>query len=626
MLLQRLCELRKKIEYSTPESYKIKQVHFVIEIGLDGRFLGLSPLGESEGKRQACLEMPVPDRIRGGKSPEPLLFTDKPQYLLGISDPKEPGKALSPEDAHQLFLQLFQEVFDACASDDEATPFLEATQGFLFGEGRVQAAQELAQRYEDRDQRAKKEQIYDKAQQPQKNNLFTLRVEDVFLHNLPCVQEFWADLCRKGSAGKNKKTNTKKQDDGEHGVLRCLVTGKEAEIARLHDEVKVGPQNCQLVSANNQAFLSYGHKQSYTSPVSQDAMKAYTEAMRYLLEEKQHHASVGGTYYLFWSKNDLSGLPLDIFDDAQPEQVTALFQTVFSGRQGDLDLVEPYDFFAVSLRYNQKRMIIRDYLETTLASLKNHLAQWFQGHAIFVSPTDEQADQVRYFGIYHLASAFTRNASREFKEMEKLSPAILDALFHAAMKGTPLPLSLLAHLMTRLRNDGRLVHSPQRAALLRAILNANQATESPMSEKLDLQQHHPAYLCGRLFAVLEDLQRAALGKVNATIADRFMGTASSAPASVFGRLLRGAQPHLQSLRKKNEPAYIAIQQRIEEILQYLQAFPHVLPLKEQGVFALGYYHQRHATRAEIRARKELKELASLLDDDRNVDASEENAA
>lgn len=67
--------------------------------------------------------------------------------------------------------------------------------------------------------------------------------------------------------------------------------------------------------------------------------------------------------------------------------------------------------------------------------------------------------------------------------------------------------------------------------------------------RLDPANRDQAYLCGRLLAVLEATQRAALGDVNATIVDRYFGTASSAPASVFGRLLRGAQPHLGKLRR-----------------------------------------------------------------------------
>jgi CRISPR-associated protein Csd1 len=135
--------------------------------------------------------------------------------------------------------------------------------------------------------------------------------------------------------------------------------------------------------------------------------------------------------------------------------------------------------------------------------------------------------------------------------------------------------------------------------------------------ELDPDNQSAAYLCGRLLAVLEEVQERAIPGANATIIDRFFGTASSAPASVFGRLLRGAQPHLAKLERDNRGAYVALQQRLESILSGIKVqragtqytgFPSTLTLQDQGLFSLGYYHQRAADRAGAiaagRARRE----------------------
>ena len=117
---------------------------------------------------------------------------------------------------------------------------------------------------------------------------------------------------------------------------------------------------------------------------------------------------------------------------------------------------------------------------------------------------------------------------------------------------------------------------------------------------LDPDNRDPAYLCGRLLAVLEAVQKAAVPSANTTITDRFFGTASSAPASVFGRLIRGSQAHLGKLRRDRRSSYEALQRRLEEILEGLpgtRAFPKILTLEGQGLFSLGYYHQRAADRA-----------------------------
>ena len=121
--------------------------------------------------------------------------------------------------------------------------------------------------------------------------------------------------------------------------------------------------------------------------------------------------------------------------------------------------------------------------------------------------------------------------------------------------------------------------------------------------QLQTERTEAAYHCGRLLAVLEQIQQAALGRnVNTTIVDRFYGTASTAPATVFGTLLGQAQPHLSKLRRSNrENAAYALQNRLEEVLLKLPNFPRTLTLQEQALFALGYYHQRAHDHAQAAA-------------------------
>jgi CRISPR-associated protein Csd1 len=103
-------------------------------------------------------------------------------------------------------------------------------------------------------------------------------------------------------------------------------------------------------------------------------------------------------------------------------------------------------------------------------------------------------------------------------------------------------------------------------------------------------QSHRAYKCGRLLAVIERIQSAAIGNPNATLTDRYYGSASTAPASVFGVLLRMTQPHLSKLRKQNQGQAIALERALQDAMP--DYFPTTLSLTEQGLFALGYYHQR----------------------------------
>lgn len=108
---------------------------------------------------------------------------------------------------------------------------------------------------------------------------------------------------------------------------------------------------------------------------------------------------------------------------------------------------------------------------------------------------------------------------------------------------------------------------------------------------LNENSSNPAYLLGRLFAVLEKVQQEAIPGLNATIKDRYFTTACASPATVFPVLLRLSQHHIS----KAAYGYVS-ERRIEEILDKLDVeenpIPNHLDLDEQGVFILGYYHQR----------------------------------
>lgn len=122
--------------------------------------------------------------------------------------------------------------------------------------------------------------------------------------------------------------------------------------------------------------------------------------------------------------------------------------------------------------------------------------------------------------------------------------------------------------------------------------------------KLDPDHPNPAYHCGRLLAVLDEVQRLAIPGINDTVVDRFYGTASSAPLSVFPRLLKGVRPHLAKLERDHPRAYGALDRRLGEIQGRLSSFPRILTLEEQGLFALGFYHQRAFDRQQAREASE----------------------
>mgnify|MGYP001544862907 CR=1 FL=1 len=137
-----------------------------------------------------------------------------------------------------------------------------------------------------------------------------------------------------------------------------------------------------------------------------------------------------------------------------------------------------------------------------------------------------------------------------------------------------------------------------------------------MSEELDPSCATPAYVCGRLFACLAYIQafernpsKHGFG-ANAAMVNGYFGSASTAPRTVFGSLLRQTQFRLNKLKESHARFVTSRNVEMEQCSQRLgnaenwhATFPPMLNAIEQGQFALGCYHQRAAYRAAAVERK-----------------------
>jgi CRISPR-associated protein Csd1 len=236
--------------------------------------------------------------------------------------------------------------------------------------------------------------------------------------------------------------------------------------------------------------------------------------------------------------------------------------------------------------------VVRDWIDTTIWNAKTNLARWFAWQRI-VAPTGEFE---RPLGIRALAGATVR-------DLKDLPTPTVRALFRTALVDVPLPTSMLYQVVRRCRAEQQV--SRQQAALIKLVFGSQKVfTQEDDMVELDLENPNPAYRCGRLLAVLAEIQRNAIGK--AVLVDRFYGTASSAPASVFSRLLRGARPHLAKLDRDRPGVAFALERRLEEVSSGITTFPTTLTLQEQGLFALGFYHQRAHDRKAAADHKQTK--------------------
>ena len=112
---------------------------------------------------------------------------------------------------------------------------------------------------------------------------------------------------------------------------------------------------------------------------------------------------------------------------------------------------------------------------------------------------------------------------------------------------------------------------------------------------LDKDNTDIGYRLERLFAIVEHIQNNAVPGANAKVRDRFFGAGAATPRRIFPVILKNAQHGLAKIRKEKPGWAITLDKSLQEILDNVDpknGFPATLPLEKQGMFVLGYYHQR----------------------------------
>ncbi|MFD2334442.1 type I-C CRISPR-associated protein Cas8c/Csd1 [Cohnella sp. GCM10020058] len=610
-LYQRYQDLAADPDSGISELYFSRgKVSYVLELERDGSLSDVKSVKVQNGKKWVPLQLQVPEQPSRSNGINPYFLTDKAEYVIGYYAGGE-GEALTAKKAADASRKF--EAFRALTREVLADSLSEATLAVLAFLDRWQPEnvrnEPLLQTYmEDLDKGI------------DTGLAFRLRgaEEDVLIHSIEAVKTAWIRY-------------RQSRDAVSEYDAQCLVTGMPGSaIAKTHDKIK-GVRNAQqagasLVSFNFRAVESYGKEdqQSYNSPVSKIAAFGYSTALNHLLSSPRNRMFVGDMTIVFWSGRSAAAMDIEEFfsgmvnpyrDEANEDtSITAsLKEAVKRLRQGKelrAESVPQGDtpFYVLGLSPNNARVAIRFFWQGNLDQMVCRLGQ----HAADYALTAPEGQQDGTPSIYRILEE-TRRVGSDGKKVGDEPPSRLGGeLLRAVIQGSAYPYSLYTSIINRVRADG--IVGPLRAAMLKAQLTRyvrthdSQFDKEALSMSLNTETTEPAYRLGRLFAVLERAQQEAAGgagRLNATIKDRYFNSASSNPAAVFPILIKLSQHHMSKAK------YGDFRDRdMQEILDGVDKFPQHLSLEGQGLFILGYYHQKQAFSAQIKAASEAKQEAA----------------
>jgi CRISPR-associated protein Csd1 len=427
------------------------------------------------------------------------------------------------------------------------------------------------------------------AEIPSGNLVFRLEGEDDYVHNRPALRQAW------------ERYKAAQSTDAERA--QCLVTGEQdAPIARLHTNFGgFGQDKPTLVGFNQPSFKSYnltrGKNNGTNASVSETAMFQYTTALNMLLADTRHRVQMADTKVLFWAEREaeeeesLFGILLGgkepENDENSARHLKGLLASFRTGKppSEELFLRKDVRFHILGVSAAKTRLVIRFFYADTFGNLLERIGQ----HTRDIEIVGERDDKklTRPFDIL-LETAVGKDFS---KKRDNIPPLLEGALLRCILDGSPYPYSLYNAILTRIRADKKIDHV--RAGVLKGFLNRNARRDKQkemMTVALNLAEKNQGYLLGRLFAVLEKAQYDALGKVNATIVDKYLNSALATPQMVFNVLLPLFEKHVSKSEK-----YFT-KKTVQEILDEFPSsgFPQVLNAEDQGKFLIGYYHQKQS--------------------------------
>ena len=544
-----------------PEGFENKEIPFIIVIDKQGKFVQFEDTRELKNKKKVARTFLVPKGLgrSGSKSYEVSnLLWDHYGYVLAYAGEKRQEQA---DKQHVSFTANVNELKQALPDDAGVA----AVAAFLASAEEKSKVMQAAN--------------WTECAKVKGCNLSFRLVDEAV--DLVCQS--------KAVRAYVSQVNQTQSDNVQKGI--CLVTGKPAPIARLHNAVKgVNAKPAPFTSVNLSAFESYGKEQGFIFPVGEQAMFEYTTALNTLLAG-ENRFRIGDVTAICWSEKStpleesLASLINGGGKDNPDEHIDAvktLYKSLYNGQYQKPDGKEK--FYLLGLSPNSARIVVRFWHETTVAALSESIAAWYDDLQMV---RGENSPYPEYMPLPRLLGNLVLDG-----KMENLPSDLIAQITDAALNNRVLPVSLLQAALLRNKVEQRITYG--RASLLKTYINrairaGRLKNMKELTMSLDRNRQDIGYVLGRLFAVLEKTQAEANPGLNATIADRYFGSASSTPIAVFGTLMRLLPHHLNKL--EFEGRAVQLQWEIRQILEHCQRFPNHLNLEQQGLFAIGYYHE-----------------------------------
>lgn len=577
----------------TDFNYSKEDVSFVIIINEDGLVKRVNDL--REGKKGVKMAVPYHSG-RSGEKPPSYFLCDNSKFLLGYG---KDGKDLKYFDEYiERAKNLHMEILKN--SDSYYKSILEKF-------------------FDNRDKNI--EIIKEKDSEVFNNGFIVLRFgdDDKYIHDQIEIKEAFRSY-RKSVVDKVKKSKNKRLKIGT-----CLITGDvNVSIARTHKEIRGvygGTNQPKFVSFNQKAFESYGKKQSYNASISDDNMFKYTTALNELLASDKNKIDLFGSTIVFWSsklgaeeEQSISAFVKDdfVYNQNGVKEIQSIIKQINQDKTiniNKINLDDPINMYILGLCGGKARISVKFWFKNSLVEFIELINKHFEDTKLI-----KRADKITRDGDYEEIGVKVFSVLNMIKSNneQNLFKNLVSSLFNSILTGAPYPTSIYNKIISKVRSGSRETFKDKKTGKIKegSVINHTRVSfikgylkryyryikksrdkEEEVTVSLNKESKNVAYNLGRIFAILEKIQMDS-NNGSTNIREKYLSSASSTPKSIFPNLLNLAQYHIAKINKENNRMFNYYDKIIGEILLNINEFPAVFSSDEQGMFILGYYHQR----------------------------------
>jgi len=568
-MLNEILAYAERTGLKSEPGFTVKTAKWAIFINEQAEISGISPLGDGKNGLTfvGCPDLTQGEMIAGGVTRSQFLIESLAVVALFYKADIEETELKKFQTKRQYFIKQLDLASEDC-------PELALAAEALKNSEQLEKLQNL---------------IENQQPKPKSTDSVTFLINGSY----PLKSTAWHSWWRKQRQPVNSVDDKKKSAS----IMRCLFTGAAIEPVETHPKIKglssVGGLGTGdvLMAFDKEAFQSYGLTKSTNAATDEITAKSYAETFNKLIAEQSIRLVNGLAVYWFGHslKHDDDDMFAELENPSEPlaGQSTRPKQLLASINTGQRpDLLDNY-YYVVTVSGQAGRVMVRDWQQGSLTELLENISAWFDDLQIIARDGGKFAPPPKFLAVIGCL----------VRDLKDAPAPLINELWRTALnKNKPIPYTAFTQALLESRkaiiNEEAQNHA--RMGLIKAYLIRNKRDQH-MSTNLNQEHPNPAYQCGRLLAVLADLQYAALGDVGAGVIQRYYTATSQTPALRIGQLMSNAKNHLS---KVGGGLAFEFENRLSEIMSRMTAIPKILDLEDQSLFALGYYQQL----AEIRAR------------------------